>query len=158
MSSHAPYDPRSPWPLWLLGALAMTVLVVVGLARWGGWTSAGQDAAVQWSRALYFEDHASGAVQVRDARSGEEVARFEGEQGFLRGSLRALIRERKRRELGPEEPFILQSHADGRLTLRDPTTGSRIPLDSFGPSNLALFMPLRGDTFQISARSQGVKP
>jgi hypothetical protein len=52
----------------------------------------------------------------------------------------------------------LQGHVDGRLSLRDPATGSRIPLDSFGPSNLALFMPLRGDTFQISARSQGVKP
>lgn len=158
MSAHTPYNPRAPWPLWILGALAMTVLVVVALARWTGWTTVGQDAAVQWSRALHFDDDATGAVLVRDARSGDTIARFEGEQGFLRGSLRALIRERKRRDLGPEQPFVLQGHVDGRLSLRDPATESRIPLDSFGPSNLALFTPLRSDTLQTTSRSKGEQP
>jgi putative photosynthetic complex assembly protein len=95
---------------------------------------------------------------VIDASTEQEIARFEGEQGFVRGSLRALVRERKRRDLGPEQPFILQGHTDGRMSLRDPTTEIRIPLDSFGPNQLALFQPLRGTPVLTSSRSSGVTP
>ena len=151
--SHAHHSPvQGSRPLWVLAALAVSVLLLVGLARWNGWTLMGQEQAARWSRALHFEDHTSGAVLVRDALSGLEVARFEGEQGFLRGSMRALIRERKRRDLGPEQPFLLQAHTDGRLSLRDPATGTRIPLDSFGPSNLAIFKPLLDASFVTSSR------
>ena len=158
MSHHHASPSTSPWPLRMLAALAVGALVVIAMARWGGWTQVGQEAPVEWSRALNFQDHRSGAVLVLDAQTGQEVARFEGEQGFLRGSLRALIRERKRRELGPEPPFYLQGHTDGRLTLRDPSTGTRIPLDSFGPSQLALFQPLRDSPVAISFRSSGDTP
>ena len=157
MSASATASPTLRPAAWL-GLMLMLVLAAVALARWQGWHSSVADAPLVWQRALHFDDTAQGEVRVSDAQNGQVIALFAGEQGFLRGSLRALIRERKRRDLGPEEPFILQGHVDGRLSLRDPATGSRIPLDSFGPSNLALFMPLRGDTFQISARSQGVKP
>ena len=87
-----------------------------------------------------------------------EITRFEGEQGFLRGTLRALIRERKRRDLGSVDPFYLQGHQDGRMTLRDPGTGTRIPLDSFGPSQLALFLPLRDTPVAVSVRISGETP
>jgi len=60
----------------------------------------------------------------------------------VRGSLRALTRERKARELGPEQPFELIAQADGRLTLHDPATGKRVELESFGPSNSANFSRL----------------
>jgi putative photosynthetic complex assembly protein len=158
MSSHhdAPYV--STKPLWWLVALVGSALLVIGAARWGGWTQVGHEAPVAWSRALHFEDHSSGAVLVIDADTRQEIARFEGEQGFLRGSLRALIRERKRRDLGPEQPFVLQGHTDGRWSLRDPSTQTRIPLDSFGPNQLALFQPLRGLPVAISSRSQGDTP
>ncbi len=144
--------------MWMLAALAGCALVVIAWARWGGWAQVGHDAPVTWSRALHFQDHSSGAVLVIDAGTAQEIARFEGEQGFVRGSLRALIRERKRRDLGPEQPFILQGHADGRLSLRDPTTQTRIPLDSFGPNQLALFQPLRGSAVLTSSRSSGDTP
>ncbi len=154
---HAPPS-RTSWPLWLLSALAISALLVTAWARWSGWTQVGQDSPIRWSRALHFQDHDSGAVLVRDAQNGDEIARFEGEQGFIRGSLRALIRERKRSGQGPEQPFLLQQHGDGRLSLRDPATGTRIPLDSFGPSNLAKFVPLLGSHVATSSRSQGDTP
>jgi hypothetical protein len=33
----------------------------------------------------------------------------------------------------------LIGHADGRLTLLDPMTGTRVDLGSFGPTNAAVF-------------------
>ena len=153
---HAPSS--SSKPLWLLALLVACSFLVIAAARWGGWTQVGHDAPVVWTRALHFQDHSSGAGLVIDASTSREVARFEGEQGFVRGSLRALIRERKRRELGAVQPFVLQEHSDGRLSLRDPTTDTRIPLDSFGPSQLALFQPLRRLPLVISSSSQGDNP
>ena len=115
-------------PLWLLALLVACSFLVIAAARWGGWTQVGHDAPVVWTRALHFQDHSSGAVLVIDASTSREVARFEGE------------------------------HSDGRLSLRDPTTDTRIPLDSFGPSQLALFQPLRRLPLVISSSSQGDTP
>ena len=58
-------------------------------------------------------------------------------------TLRALARERQRASLGQEAPFWLIGRTDGRLTLQDPSTGQRIDLESFGPSNAAVFASLR---------------
>jgi len=57
--------------------------------------------------------------------------------------LRALARERHRENIGADAPFLLIGRTDGRLTLLDPTTQQRIDLESFGPSNAALFADLR---------------
>jgi putative photosynthetic complex assembly protein len=101
------------------------------------------DAAVQWQRDLQFTDLPSGDIAVLDHRNGQQVALFSGEQGFLRSTLRALARERQRENLGKEAPFLLIGRTDGRLTLQDPSTGQRIDLESFGPSNAAVFANLR---------------
>ena len=79
-----------------------------------------------------------------DARPREPVAEIHGEQGFLRGALRALARERRVRGLGSEQPFQLIARTDGRLTLADPATGQRIDLESFGPVNAGAFAVLLG--------------
>jgi putative photosynthetic complex assembly protein len=123
-------------------ALAMLTLSVVGLQRLIGGPATEADP-VTWQRALHFEDRPNGDVAVLDAQDRQEVARFQGEQGFLRGALRTLARERLRRGMGPSEPFLLSGHSNGRLTLSDPATGTRIALESFGPSNVAVFAPLR---------------
>jgi putative photosynthetic complex assembly protein len=91
---------------------------------------------------LRFEDGADGSVVVIDAATGATAARLTGEQGFLRVTLRTLSRERKRDGSGPEQPFELTLHADGRLTLVDPSTGKRVDLDSFGPANAGVFARL----------------
>ena len=41
--------------------------------------------------------------------------------------------------LGAEQPFQLIGRTDGRLTLADPATGQRVDLESFGPTNVAVF-------------------
>ncbi|WP_310615523.1 photosynthetic complex assembly protein PuhC [Limnohabitans sp.] len=130
-------------PMAWIGVVLLAVLVAVGLARWSGLDPRTPDAAVQWQRDLQFRDLPSGDVAVLDVRTGQQVAQFSGEQGFLRSSLRALARERHREGLNGDAPFVLIGRTDGRLTLQDPSTGQRIDLESFGPSNAAVFAGLR---------------
>jgi len=130
-------------PVGWLGGLVVLVLLATALARWQGWHDRVPDAPLQWERALRFDDTAQGEVRVSDAQNGQVIALFAGEQGFLRGTLRALVRERRRQSLDESSPFWLRGHADARLVLWDPATGQRIDLDSFGPSNKAVFARLQ---------------
>jgi len=132
-----------PHPVRLLGCLLLLVLLAVGWARWQGVAVRFEDAPPLWQRELRFVDAPNGDVLALDAGSSATVARFAGEQGFVRGTLRALARERSRRGLGAQAPVQLVGQADGRLTLRDPSTGERIGLEAFGSSNLAVFAALR---------------
>ncbi len=129
-------------PVRLLGSLLLLVLLAVGWARWQGVAVRFEDAPPLWQRELRFLDAPGGDVLALDARNGETVARFVGEQGFVRGTLRALARERVRRHIGAEAPLRLVAHHDGRLTLIDPATGERIGLEAFGSTNLAVFAAL----------------
>lgn len=130
-------------PMAWIGVVLLAVLVAVGLARWSGLDPRTPDAAVQWQRSLFFSDLPDGDIAVLDASTGQSVARFAGEQGFLRSTLRALVRERLREHMGADAPFLLIGRTDGRLTLLDPATQQRIDLESFGPSNYAVFASLR---------------
>lgn len=130
-------------PMAWIGVVLLAVLVAVGLARWSGLDPRSPDAAVQWQRDLQFRDVSGGDIVVLDHRTGQQVARFTGEQGFLRSSLRALARERHREGMSADAPFLLIGRTDGRLTLQDPSTQQRIDLESFGPSNAAVFARLR---------------
>lgn len=67
-----------------------------------------------------------------------------GTNGFLRGSLRGLARERKRQGIGAGPAFRLVRWADGRLTLEDPATRRVIDLAAFGPTNSGAFADLLG--------------
>ena len=153
----SPLATARPWPAWLLGALVLSTLLGVAWTRLSGVPIAEPLAAVQWQRQLNFEDRPNGDIAVLDAASRQEIARFQGEQGFVRGTLRALARERKRRELGPELPFELTGHVDGRLTLRDAATGAHISLESFGPTNAAIFARLQGALPAAASITPGAK-
>ena len=74
-----------------------------------------------------------------DGETGQLLTTITGEQGFFRGALRALARDRIARKIGPEQPFKLISRTDGRLTLFDPVSGQRVDLESFGPTNAGVF-------------------
>lgn len=130
-----------PYPL--LAGLALLVLFLVSAARVTDYPVDVFHAPLASSLALQFEDRAGGSIAIIDAVTGREVAQIEGEQGFARGVLRALARERKRQQLGQTIPFLLQSHTDGSLTLSDPATRQTIHLDSFGPAQKAVFAKLQ---------------
>jgi putative photosynthetic complex assembly protein len=76
---------------------------------------------------------------VVDGLTGKTLTVLHGEQGFVRGTLRALTRERYSRGIGSEVPFDLIARVDGRVTLFDPSTGQRVDLESFGPTNTGEF-------------------
>jgi putative photosynthetic complex assembly protein len=137
---HTETVPRAA--LLAVGALMLATLVAAAAVRWSGVSVREPDAAAVVTRLLRFEDRRDGSVVVIDARTGREVDRVRGEAGFLRGALRALARERMLAHLGPEAPFELIGRADGRLTLNDPATQTRLDLESFGPTNAAVFTRL----------------
>jgi putative photosynthetic complex assembly protein len=141
----------------LLGAAALVAatIALAAAARWGGLGVTQVPAAeAVAARDLRFDDRADGAVVVHDARTGELVdVGPPGTNGFLRGALRGLARERRMHGIGSEPPFRLASRADGRLILEDPSTGRRIALDAFGPTNAGAFGRLLAAAPEPSRRS-----
>ncbi len=136
-----PDFPRLP----LLGIFALLLVVVtvtaVGHANHVQ-TTAPTGERVLLQRDLRFEDREDGAVVARAANDNHVVEVFQGEQGFLRGTLRSFARTRRLDELGPEAPFRLTRWSDGRLTLDDPATGQHVELVAFGPTNWGVFSRL----------------
>jgi putative photosynthetic complex assembly protein len=129
------------WVLWSVGLLLAFSLIAVGLVRITGNGPDQLAAATLNERLLRFEDRPDGGVAVIDGVTGKLLTTVTGEQGFLRGAIRALARDRIARKIGSEPPFKLISRTDGRLTLFDPVTGQRVDLESFGPANTAVFVP-----------------
>ena len=124
----------------LAGGLVLAAIVgAIGTARLAGVDIAEPDAVTVVERTLRFVDRPDGGIAVVDARSGRTLDVMQGEQGFLRGTLRGMARERRRSGLDDSTPLSLLARADGRLTLVDPATGRRIDLESFGPTNAAVF-------------------
>lgn len=134
----------SRFPAIAVALLLMSTFVTIGVSRLQGNTPEGTAEPARKIRQLRFIDQADGAVAAIDASTGELVQRFEGEQGFLRGTLRAMARQRKVNGVGADQPFELILHVDGRLTLHDPATGTKIALESFGATNVGVFARLLG--------------
>ncbi len=128
-------------PILAAGILIALTLITVAFVRLTGIGAVhNPDAAATTVRELRFEDKADGSIDVLDAQAGKVIQNVApGTNGFLRGTLRGLARERKRQSIGPQPPFLLIGRADGRLTLEDPATGRRVDLESFGPANSSVF-------------------
>ena len=131
------------------GLVAATVAVIVGtmvLATLGHdaprdpASAGGHPMAV---RDLAFADRDDGAVVVTDVRSGRAIEVLPpGEEGFVRGAMRGLARERRRASIAPEVPFRLSAWPDGRLTLQDTGNGNIMELHAFGRTNAEAFLRL----------------
>lgn len=127
--------------LWGAAALIGFTIVSAGAARVGvigpEQKPAAEAAAI---RDLRFKDRADGAVTVHEASDDRLVAVLPpGGDGFIRGAMRGLARERRQKEVGPEPPFRLTRWDNGRLSLEDTGTGRRIDLEAFGPTNAQAF-------------------
>lgn len=111
------------------------------------------DAPAKQVKQLRFEDRPDGSILVVDYQTKQQIDVITGEAGFVRGALRTLAQERKRRGISSEPPFELIAREDGRLTLVDPSTGRMIDLESFGVMNSQHFARLlRADAYQIQQR------
>ena len=127
-----------------VAALVALSLGVAGISSITGFNAspAPESTAVS-SLPLHFEDLADGGIAVRDADSGQVIEVLApGTNGFVRGALRGLVRQRRLREHGPAQPFELTRWANGQLSLTDTATGERIFLEAYGPTNRQAFARL----------------
>lgn len=132
------------------GALIAAGVLVAGTIIGAAFSSFGGHSAVappQAERAeqvaLRFIDREQGGIAVHDAQTGARIAVLEpGTNGFIRGVLRGLARERRQNEIGEAPAFTLIRRTDGRLALIDGSTGRRIELDAFGHTNAGAFASL----------------
>lgn len=116
-------------------------LTLAGLARLTGFgVTSGADVAIETSHAVRFEDATDGSVTVYFAASEQLVTRLPpGTNGFVRGVMRGLARERRMNGVGSGEPFLLNRTVAGELLLIDPSIDRTIDLRAFGPDNFAAF-------------------
>ncbi len=117
-------------------ALSLATAIVVPLS---GERARGPEGEHLLSRELRFQDMPDGGVEVTSGQGARVTVLEPGSNAFVRGALRALVRERRRDELGPEVPFRLTVWEDGRLTLDDPLTGESVDLRAFGRTNAEAF-------------------
>jgi putative photosynthetic complex assembly protein len=133
------------------GLLIVATIITAAVVRYYiGVDTFPPTATVLASRDLRFEDRPDGSIAVTNATDGALVQMLApGSNGFIRATLRGIVRERKLEDIGQAPPFRLTAYADGRLTLEDLATGRRIDLEAFGHTNLAAFtrlLPLPGAT------------
>lgn len=105
--------------------------VLIGFSLLAAWTAqvsgvgktqVSESVPVQ-SRDLLFQDRADGAVVIYEAGDERAVKVLApGTNGFVRGVMRGLARERRRQAVDSSYPVRLTLWLDGRLSLDDPAT------------------------------------
>jgi putative photosynthetic complex assembly protein len=121
--------------------MALLALLMASVARLTGYQPdrPPPSTAVE-VRELRFVDRADGAVLVYDAADGRLTYTVQpGTNGFVRGVLRGLVRDRRAYHVDSGPPFRLTRWADGRLSLDDPSTGHHVDLEVFGQTNAGAF-------------------
>lgn len=112
-------------------------------------------------REFRFSDRADGALVVTDATTGKVAMLLEpgSNSGFIRGTMRGIVRERMLHEVDRNGPVKITQWADGALTLTDPSTGRVLELGSFGQTNREAYAVLLstppGETITIPAVPRG---
>lgn len=145
MSGKHPAHEQVPLPFLIAaGALVLVTLLLIGASRLTGFGYAPlPEAQIAAERELRFEDRPDGAIAVYTAQDNQLVATVEpGSNGFLRGTMRALVRERRQKGIGAEAPFRLIRTAEGSIRLEDTATARLIDLGAFGPDNARAFAAL----------------
>jgi putative photosynthetic complex assembly protein len=139
--AHSSYIPKGTLPL--VGALVSFCLVVVTVAVLMEGNPAEPPVPENATQValLTFEDGPDGTIIVRNG-AGEQQVLPSDYNGFVRGVLRALARERRKVGVGPEPPFALTRDAAGNFYFGDPNTGERIDLRAFGRDNASAFVAL----------------
>jgi putative photosynthetic complex assembly protein len=146
MSHHhdhqAPVIPRGA----LVGAAILLTVTICG-AAWTRWTdntvATAPDVAAVSTLELRFADRDDGAIVVLEGGAIESPATLAvlpaGNDGFVRGVLRALARQRRLADHDGSAPLALTRWADGRLSIADPLTGAVVEINGFGSDNVRAF-------------------
>ena len=142
MSTLESKDFLSPVAKVLIASLMSIILILVFINSRDLSKVREPDASPAQVLQLRFEDRPDGSIAIIDYKTGKQIDAVQGEAGFVRGTLRGLAQERKRRGLDSGPPFELIYRADGRLTLSDTATGRMVDLESFGPTNAGSFYRL----------------
>ncbi|QGU33845.1 photosynthetic complex assembly protein PuhC [Thermochromatium tepidum] len=124
-----------------VGILLGLTIVMVAVARLTGYRLPQAPFLPEVeSRDIRFIAQPDGSMSVRDAATDELIQTLPpGSEGFVRGMLRGLERQRKGYKADISEPFHLARREDGMLTLEDPITGIRLDLRAYGVDNAAAF-------------------
>lgn len=94
-------------------------------------------------REVRFIEREDGLLAAHDAATDSLILVYEpGEDGFVRGVLRGLGRERRSREIPEDAPYRIARRVDGIVTLEEPRLGVLLDLRAFGIDNLAAFARL----------------
>lgn len=127
----------------LIAAGAM-VAIAIALAAFSQISGLGRvgvpEAEVIASKDLRIEERGDGRIVVLSDTGTSTLEPENG--GFLLGIVRGLGRERTRQAIELDVPYTLTRWTDGRLSLRDRTTGNEVQLAGFGPTNLHAFARL----------------
>ena len=141
---------KEPFPRLALIAAGVLIAVSIAAAAAARYmrvnapdTASVDQAAPLAARDLTFFDMPDGSVEVRDGAGDRVVFVAEpGTNGFIRGVMRGMARDRRARGIGQEPGFRLAEWPDGRLSLEDLATGRSIELGAFGGDNRAAFARL----------------
>jgi putative photosynthetic complex assembly protein len=147
-------------PLYGAGLVLLATVAWVAAVQLGNLSTSYVTTAMPKSeRALRFVDQADGSILITDAKDSSVIdVVAPGTNGFLRGALRGLARERKRSGFGSETPFLLTARSDGRLTLDDPTTRRQVDLKSFGATNAFVFEQLLTKRNSVPVETRTINP
>ena len=137
-----PNPVKRRWPQRVIFAMVGLALVAATAGSIFGPDVVKVSGSVVTARDLRFADRADGAVVVTDTGTGQTVDVLQGEQGFIRATMRGLARARRSEGIGGAAPFRLTAWSDGRLSLDDSETGRHVELGAFGSLNTAVFARL----------------
>ncbi|MEM1263877.1 MAG: photosynthetic complex assembly protein PuhC [Pseudomonadota bacterium] len=105
------------------------------------------------AREVRFDDLPGGEVLVRDAATNAVIEQLAvGEGGFVRASLRGLVRRHDGSASGDDATFRIERRENGQLLLVDTTGDATVDLWAFGPDNAAAFARYL-DTATVPMRS-----
>jgi putative photosynthetic complex assembly protein len=131
---------RATFPRWLLigiGALLIATVGFVALARLTGFgITKVNETPILGSVDIWFEDQDNKTMLVRRFADNAvlEVLPADG-GGFIRGVVRSLFRQRLVANQERTLPFRLSQRQDQKFFILDMSTGAKMELDGFGPSN-----------------------
>jgi putative photosynthetic complex assembly protein len=124
--------------------IVLFVFGLAGLITFDEWRNDTLGASpITASRDLVFARQTDGSMTVKIAETRALVTTLpNAEEGFVAMTIKSMTRERNKFNVAETEPYRLSRLKNGRLSLTDPVTGTRIELVAFGVTNIGAFAQL----------------